>query len=275
NFFDTAHCYCFWREGGLGASERALGDCLRHFGGRDEVVIATKGGHPDSGPDYRRPDDYLAPELLVSDIDDSLARLGVDTIDLYWLHRDDPRRPVADIIGVLNVEIQRGRLRAQGASNWSVARIAEANEYAAAHGLHGFTASQPQWNLAHSTAQPGPEPTLRFLSPDDRRWHTASQVPVVPYNSTAGGYFATDRQDGALANPISQARRQRARTLAAQLGCTPNQVALAYLRHQPFPVVPILGTSNLDHLHDAFGACGVHLQPEQVRWLEEGDGGQE
>src|SRR4051794_1197909 len=96
NFFDTAHCYAFWIEGGLGASERGLGECIRRFGDREAVVIGTKGGHPDNGPSYRRSDRYLAPEVIAADVSDSLERLGVDTIDLYFLHRDDPRVPVGE-----------------------------------------------------------------------------------------------------------------------------------------------------------------------------------
>src|SRR5438270_1594806 len=109
NFFDTAHCYAFWLAEGAGCSERALGECLRRFGGRDEIVIGTKGGHPDAGPDYPRPDRYLAPEVIATDIRDSLERLGVETIDLYYLHRDDPRVPVDEIIDMLNREIKAGR----------------------------------------------------------------------------------------------------------------------------------------------------------------------
>src|SRR5262245_27163808 len=84
NFFDTAHCYSFWIEGGLGANERALGKCVRRGGARAQVVIATKGGHPAVPPQYPRPDRYLEPEVITSDVRDSLERLGVDQIDLYF-----------------------------------------------------------------------------------------------------------------------------------------------------------------------------------------------
>src|SRR5439155_5807796 len=144
NFFDTAHCYAFWRANGLGASERELGACLRRLGALDTAVIATKGGHPDMGPDYRRPADFLSRGVIAADLDDSLERLGLDCIPLYYLHRDDGLTPVGEIVETLNEEIGRGRVRYLGASNWSVARIAAANAYAAAHGLRGFVASQVQ-----------------------------------------------------------------------------------------------------------------------------------
>ena len=110
NFFDTAHIYAYWAPGGDGASERALADYFRRRGGRAEAVIATKGGHP-GRPGYRTVDGYLSRGRLQADIDDSLGRLDTDTIELYWLHRDDTRLEVAEILGTLNDEIKRGRIR--------------------------------------------------------------------------------------------------------------------------------------------------------------------
>ena len=271
-FFDTAHCYSFWVEGGLGAGERALGECLRRHGDRAEVVIATKGGHPDAGPGYRRPDRYLAPEVIASDITESLDRLRVDAIDLYYLHRDDPRVPVREILGALNAEIARGRGRHLGASNWPTARIAGANDHAKARGLRGFVASQPQWSLAHSNAEPPKsDPATRFLMDEDVRWHATQEMVVVPYSSTAQGYFATNGQAArdAYDNPITRGRLERAQHLASQLGCTPGQVALAHLMCQSFPVIPVLGTLNRRHLDEDLAAARVELTPEQVRWLRE------
>ncbi len=113
---------------------------------------------------------------------------------------------------------------------------------------------------------------MRFLTADDRAWHTANGVPVAPYSSTACGYFATGGQAaaGMFDTPTSRARLARAQQLAAELGGTPNQIALAYLLHQAFPVLPILGTSQPDHLTDALRAPEIALTKEQVRWLEEG-----
>jgi len=112
--FDTAHCYCFWLPGGAGASERELGDCIRRHGDAGKVQILTKGGHPDGGPKYPRPDLFLAPEVISRDIADSLERLRMGSIDLYFLHRDDRRMPVGELMGCLNEHLCAGRLRAAG-----------------------------------------------------------------------------------------------------------------------------------------------------------------
>lgn len=267
NFFDTAHCYCFWLENGDGASERTIGELTRRFGDQDQVVIATKGCHPSGGEKYIRPDRYLSPEVLASDVSDSLSRLRREALDLFYLHRDDPRVPVGEIIEMLNAEVRRGRIRYFGASNWTCERLDAANAYAAAQGVQGFVASEPLWNLAQPE-NPLHDPTLHALTDDDIRWHSKSGLPVIPYSSTAGGYFASD-SDWDL-SPRSRQRRVRARQLAGELACTPNQIALAFLRAHPFPAIPIIGTVNLDHLKDALGAVDVQLTPEQVRWLAEG-----
>ena len=271
NFFDTAHCYAFWEPNGLGASERELGASLRRLGLQDKVIVATKGGHPDWGAQYPRPADFLSEQVILSDIEESLERLGVSRIDLYYLHRDDGRTPVGEIIEMLNREVQRGRLRALGASNWSVTRLAEANAYAAQKGLQGFAASQIQGSLAEPKWQPDADPTTRYATDTEWAWHSDAGLPLVLYSATAGGYFANATGSGGLYDsPANQMRRERARELSARLGCTPTQVALAYLMAQSPPVVPLFGTTNPTHLTEILGAVSVALTPEQVRWLHEG-----
>jgi aryl-alcohol dehydrogenase-like predicted oxidoreductase len=267
-FLDTAHCYAFWLENGLGASERELGACLTRLGCWDEVVVATKGGHPEVAPDYPRPDRYLAPEVLESDIAESLDRLGVGHIPLYYLHRDDTRVPVGEIIDALNGAIVDGRVGCLGASNWTVARIAEANDYAARNGKRGFAVSQAQWSLAVPDWPMGADPCMRYVTDDDVARYVKLRMPVIAYTSTAGGYFVREHEPGgAFDSPANRARRQRARDLAGQLGCTPAQVALAWLMHQEPVTIPIVGTTNPDRLRDALSAVDVSLTEEQVGWL--------
>ena len=276
NFFDTAHCYAFWAPGGDGASERALGEYFRKYGGRDEVVIATKGGHP-GREGYRTVEWYLSPGRVGADIDDSLARLGADALDLFLLHRDDIRLPVGEIVEMLNAEIRRGRLRHIGASNWTWQRLAEANQYAAEHGLQGFVITEPEWSLAYrnmpnETGGPSGSDLLHTPGPGDVAWYAANHFPVMPYSSTARGHFATAGQSAkeAFDNDVTRGRVQRAGALAKELGRSANQVALAWLLGHPFPVFPILGTTRLEHLKDALAAAEIRLTPQQVDWLSEG-----
>ncbi|MDG0810032.1 aldo/keto reductase [Cohnella rhizosphaerae] len=276
-FFDTAHSYACWIKDGDGASERGLGECLREFGNRSEVVIATKGGHPHQGRFYPRPDDCLTPEVIAGDITESLERLQIDSIDLFLLHRDDPRHPVGEIVDMLNEQIKRGRVRHIGASNWSVSRLAEANAYAAEKGLQGFVVSSPQWNLVHPNHAPigwdgRYDETALMMDDGDIDWHRQHRFPVMPWTPTAYGYIAGSESSNALSfdNAISRERRERARQLADRLGCTPNQIGLAYLLAHDFPVFPIVGTIDPEHLADSLAADGIALTAEQRDWLRSG-----
>ncbi len=259
DLLDTAHVYACWVPGGTGASERAVGDWLRRRG--TPMKVATKGGHPPMDG-YPHPEDFLAPESIARDVAESLDRLGRDHIDLYYLHRDDGKTPVEEIIDALSAQ---GSLRQLGASNWSIARVAEANAYAARVGKKGFVALQNQWSLAVPIWRPTSDPTVRFIEDADRDWCAANGVAVHAYSSTANGYFAHGGDDGPFVG--NAARRERARELAARLGKTPNQIALAWLLNQSGHVVPILGTTKVAHLQDALGAIGVQIDAETREWL--------
>ena len=236
NCIDSAYVY------GGGKSERAIGQWFAERGNRDRIVLLDKGAHPKgAGP-------RVNPEGIDADITESLERLQSPYIDLYLLHRDDPDYPVGPIVDCLNAHRESGRIRAFGGSNWTTQRIQEANAYAQAHGLQPFVVSSPHLSLAHiNEAMWG-----GCLALDDvgKAWHTAHQFPVFPWSSQAGGFF-TGRfspEDTGNADMVrvyynagNWERLHRARTLAEQKGATPNQIALAYVLHQPFPVFPLIG----------------------------------
>jgi aryl-alcohol dehydrogenase-like predicted oxidoreductase len=273
-FFDTAHCYSFWVKNGLGASEREFGACLKRLSCWNKVVVGTKGGHPDGGVNYRRPDAYMSENMIKSDVDESLKRLGAERIDLYYLHRDDPRMPSAEVIGILNREIERGRIRYIGASNWSIQRIAEANEYASKHGLQGFVTSQLHWSLADPNWESGPDPIMRYVTEEDREWYASVGISIVAYSSTAGGYFASIHgSSGTYDNPTNIKRRNRAEELASNINCTTAQIAMAYLLHQKPLTIPIFRTTNQAHLAEIMDSVSINLSNEQVQWLRNGEKG--
>ncbi len=261
NFFDTAHCYSFWLPGGNGISEIGIGDYLRRRGLTDQVVVATKGGHI-SMPNYRSVEYYLSPERIGADLDDSLGRLQCSHVELYYLHRDDERVPVGEIVDALNAEIERGRLKYLGASNWSTARISEANEYARANDKVGFVISQPRWSLAHAQSS---DSTL-VEAEEQIGWYRDNNFALAVYSPTAHGFFDGHDTD-AYNSPQNNARRERARELARKYDATPGQIALAYLINQSFPVFPIIGTSKPTRLREALQADELTLTPDEIVWL--------
>ena len=132
---DTAHIYAAWLPDGWGKSEITVGRWLQRTGVRGDMVIGTKGGHPNLETwEVSR----LTPKEIKQDLHESLDRLGLDAIDIYWLHRDDPAVPVPEILDALSEFTSNGLIRNYGASNWAVPRLKEAAEYAAGRGLSGF-----------------------------------------------------------------------------------------------------------------------------------------
>lgn len=262
-FFDVAHIYAFWAEGCLGRPERILGEWAKARSLKG-LTLATKGGHSSVGAEnYPRPDDFLNPSQVAQDLTESLDRLQVSQIDLYYLHRDDPRVPVGEIMEMTASFVAQGKVKWLGASNWSVDRLREANAYADAKGLPRFRFLQNQWSLAHPNWPNNGVGDVRFLSEPDEAPLSQLDVIAAPWSPNAAGWFAgKNAWGGDYENPGNQAARAKAQEAAKRLGLPLSTVALAWLLHRGVPVSPILGTGSLVHLDEAVAAFGV--PPEEV-----------
>jgi aryl-alcohol dehydrogenase-like predicted oxidoreductase len=263
NIVDSAHVYSG------GNSERAIGRWLQERGRRDDLVILTKGAHHNA--DRRR----VTPEDITCDIRDSLARLKTDHIDLYLLHRDDPDVPVGPIVEALNEHRRAGRIRAFGGSNWSPERLDQANAYAESHGLQGFSASSPNLSLAvqQDVIWDG---CLSVSDPSTRAWYERTRMPLFAWSSQARGFFTgryspDDLEDETMVrvyyNDANWERYRRATELGKQRGFTANQVALAWVLHQPFPTYALIGPATVEELRSSVAALDLELAAEEVRWL--------
>jgi len=267
NFLDTAHIYADWQCDVPGMSEKTIGAWLASRGCRDRIVIATKGGHLASGSSRPR----LSADQIEQDLKESLRRLGVEQIDLYWLHRDDPTRPVDQILETMERVRQAGLIRWYATSNWSVARMREA----ACPRSPGFVASQIQWSLAKVNPECVWDPTTVDMDPEIWLYHRETGLPVMAYSSQASGFFSGKyrRDQPESGRPdvrrrydsdLNWGRLERAGKLAKEIGCHTNQIALAYLLAQPFPTFPIVGCHSPDQLRDSCAAADVCLTTEQV-----------
>lgn len=262
NAVDTAHVY-----GPSGA--KALGRWMLDRGNRRRLVLIGKGAHPDqNGP-------RVTLEAMEQDLKESLDRLQTDYVDIYMLHRDDPNKSVGYILESLNALLESKRCFALGASNWSVARIAEANAYAEAHGLIGFACNSPNLSLAKPN-EPRWEGCVS-AGEDDIAWHERLQLPLLSWSSQAGGFFtgrfAPDRREDAEAvrvyySDANWERLRRARMLAERKGCDPNQIALAYVLHQRYPTCAIIGPSNPSELRSSLPGLEVSLTEQEAEWLD-------
>ncbi len=220
----------------------------------------------------------VTPEAIHSDLGESLERLGTDHVDMYLLHRDDESVPPGPLLEALNEEKAGGRIVAFGASNWTVDRIAAANEYAAEHGLTGFAASSPGLSLPRPVEMQFPG-TL-FADDDTRRWHADTQLPVFAWTSLAAGFASgrfrpedsdVDESTRAFFSEDNFERMRRAEDLASSKGATTVQIALAFVLNQGFPVIALVGPSNVENLNGTLGALDVGLTADEMRYLDLGD----
>ena len=279
NFLDTAHCYAAWLPGGAGQSETTLGRWLKKSGHRSQMIVATKGGHHRfETPHVSR----LAPECIAQDVQESLERLQVDAIDLYYLHRDDPSVPAGEILDALQPHLRAGRLKAIGASNWSPARLQGAFAEASARGYVGFCCSQCGWSLAETNPALQGQYGMYYIGPEALQFYRGTGFPLIGFSSQAQGFFAQSWAWPRLANPTAKqaalqpayysqknvGRWERARALAAQRGCSANDIALAYLTSQPFPSAALISSSRPEQLRSSLAGADLELSPAEISYLE-------
>jgi aryl-alcohol dehydrogenase-like predicted oxidoreductase len=256
--FDTANAY------GLGHNEQLVGRVLADH--RDHVVLATKFGIAG------RRDGHMMingrPEYAKTCCEESLRRLGTETIDLYYLHRVDQSVPIEETIGAMAELVAAGHVRCLGLSEASAATIRRA------HATHPITALQSEWSLFNREPEQTVLPTLRELG-----------IGFVPFSPLGRGFLtgeittadAFGPDDFRRANPRFQGENftrnlqlvDRVAQMAADKGCTPGQLALAWLVAQGADVVPIPGTKRRRYLDENVGALDVTLSGDDLSRIDE------
>lgn len=275
NAFDCAR--------GYGMSEKSLGNWIKDRGIREEVVLLTKCGN--AGSQGVRVDRQIIEMELAS----SLEMLQTDYVDIFLLHRDDPKTSVSEIIDTLNECVDRGKIRVFGASNWSHHRVEEANTYATSKGLRGFCVVSPNYGLAEQVEDPWGGNCVTIsgdANQDARDWYAKNQIPVLAYSSLARGFFSgkfrsfDDEAAKQVLDPFAQKgylypcnmeRLARAEILAEKLGCTVAQVAMRYIFSSPMNVFALVSTTNPNRMRENILAAGSPLTEEQTLWLEHGN----
>ncbi|MEZ0538005.1 aldo/keto reductase [Caldicellulosiruptoraceae bacterium PP1] len=275
NLIDTAHVYADWHNKERSSSEKTIGKWLKQRGNRDKVILVTKGGHPEVNTMHIS---RLSRDEILKDIDESLQFLGVDFIDIYYLHRDNTKIPASELIEILNEKIKEGKIRYIGCSNWRWERIEEANSYAKSKGLKPFVISQIQWSYA--TINPGSikDKTLVAMDENELEFYKKNKLPVAAFTSQAMGFFSKldtvgiaglkqDVKDIYL-NEENLKRYERLKEVAKQLNTTISAVTLAYLTSQEFPVYPIIGPKNIEQLEDSLSYADLQLDKQTIEYLE-------
>ena len=263
NFFDTANVYS------IGASEEILGRALKDFASRDEVIIATKlFGKMHDGPNGGG----LSRKAILSEIDNSLKRLGTDYVDLYQIHRLDYETPIEETMEALHDVVKSGKVRYIGASAMFAWQFQKALHVAEKNGWTRFVSMQDHLNLIYREEEREMLPLCR-----------AEKIGVIPYSPLASGRLTREIAESTQRSQTDQIAKMkydattqtdqqviaRVAELAQKHGVPRVHIALAWLLQKEPVTAPIIGATKISHLEDAVGAFAVKLTQEEVVYLEE------
>jgi aryl-alcohol dehydrogenase-like predicted oxidoreductase len=252
--FDTAALY------GFGVNEELVGRVLKPY--RSEIVLASKGGMAGvTFPDGIKRVIDGRPEAIRQNCEDSLRRLGTDVIDLYYLHRWDKKVPIEDSVGELSRLVERGLVRCIGLSEVSAATIRRA------HAVHPLAAVQTEYSLWTRNPEIAVLQTCRELgiafvafSPVARAFLSGKLLDVATLDAKDIRHGMPRFEPANYAGNLKLLPAYEA--VAAEAGCTPAQLALAWLLHKDDNVIPLFGTTSLEHLAENVAAARVKLSPE-------------
>ncbi|WP_423746116.1 aldo/keto reductase (plasmid) [Haladaptatus sp. SPP-AMP-3] len=263
NFFDTANMYS------KGESERILGKALE--GRRDEMVVATKGyfqmdeNDPNSGG--------LSRKAIEQELDNSRERLGMDTIDLYQIHRWDPDTPIETTMRALDDAVRREKVRYLGASSMWAHQLAEALYTSERIGLDRFVTMQNHYNLAYREEEREMLPLCEKEGMGVIPWSPLARGfltrPYEAFEDTTRGKTDDYAHEHPYAEGGGEEINERVQELAAEKGVTMAQIALSWLFHKDAVDAPIVGTTSIEHLEEAVEALDIDLSSGDVAYLEE------
>lgn len=260
NFFDTADIYS------MGASEEVLGRALRDFAGsRDTYVVATKVFNPMGDAANQR---GLSRKHIMSAIDASLRRLGMEYVDLYQIHRFDPNTPIEETVEALHDVVKAGKALHVGASSMYAWQFATYLHTAKAMGMTRFVSMQNHYNLVYREEEREMLPLC-----------AAEGIGVIPWSPLARGFLANNRRAQTLrakSDQFAHAMYQESdfsvvdavSEVAGRRGVSNAQIALAWLLHKPTVTAPIIGATKMKHLDEAIAATTLKLDDAELKTLE-------
>jgi aryl-alcohol dehydrogenase-like predicted oxidoreductase len=265
NAIDTADGYSYWVPGHHGGeSETVIGRWLEKRGRRDDVVIGTKVGWWEKRKGLKR-------DNIIEGCEESLQRLGVDTIDLYWLHRDDEETAPDEYLGALDALLKAGKVRAVGASNFGVDRFNAALQRSKQKGFVSFVAEQPEYSLLN-----------RDIEKDLMPLCAREGIGIMPYYPLASGFLtgkyrsAADKtksvRGGSAVKHLDGKGKPVLAALdavAARHGATCAQVALAWVMTKPAIAAPIASATSVAQITELMAALELALSADDVAELDQ------
>lgn len=264
NCIDTARAYFG------GHSEEMIGNYIRQRGNRNKIILSTKGCHPDHGDTGAR----LSPRDMEDDLNASLRALGVDHVDIYWIHKDDPTVPVEGVIDSINELMRSGKVGVVGCSNWHVDRIERANTYAQKTGQQGFCTSQIQWSLGESDEEKFKQFSAVLMDDVSYDWYMLNKMPVFSFSPQAQGFFSKaaklgiealdERMRYCYASEKNLKRLHMVVHLAKEHNVPVSVPVLAYLLNNKLPCVPVFGATSKEMLYESLQAVDFEMSAEEA-----------
>ncbi|MCF8566561.1 aldo/keto reductase [Alicyclobacillus tolerans] len=263
NFFDTANVYSD------GTSEEIVGRALRDYARRDEIVIATKvNGRMHQGPNGAG----LSRKAIMTEIDNSLRRLGTDYVDLYQIHRWDYNTPIEETMEALHDVVKSGKARYIGASSMYAWQFLKALHTAEKHGWTRFVTMQNYLNLLYREEEREMIPLCK-----------EEKIGLIPWSPLARGRLTRDWEESTARSETDEFGKKlyaltvgadekvvkRVAEVASQRGVPRAQIALAWVLQKEPVTAPIVGATKMHHLDDAVAALSIRLTSEEIARLEE------
>lgn len=260
-----------------GRSDEALGRWLASRKARDQACVVTKGSFPVVNEMSRS---RLSPSEIMGDLESSLRLMKTDYSDFHLLHRDDPKIPVEEVMPTLDRIVRQGKAKAVGVSNWSVGRIAQANEFAMKNSLTPLKLSEIRFGLAVTTPPVAGDVTSVQMNDVEFAWYRETQFPLLCFGAQACGWFASLLR-GEVPKPKAQKlfdvfpenrrRLSRLKTLSDKLALPASAITTSYVLSVGLNAQALCAYSTREQMQESFLALARPLSAQEVRYLQTGE----
>ena len=264
-FLDTANMYSCWLPGCVGGeSETTIGAWMKERGNRENLVISTKLAF-----DYPGTQGGLSAQEIKRECEKSLRRLQTDRIDLYYSHRDDRETRLEETMEAFDALIKEGKVRAIGASNLTTWRVAQANAIAKAHAWSTYSVVEQRYTYLRPRHGASFGPQI-VIGPEMKDFALSEGITLVAFSILLQGVYTRPERSmpAQFAGPETDARLGALKTVASQVGCTPNQVIIAWMRQSSPAILPIIAGSRTEQLQENIDALAIKLSGEQMHALD-------
>ena len=268
-FIDTANIYAWWENNGIGGeSEPVLGDWIRERRNRDQIFVASKVGFG-----YQDVPVGLTAELIESECEKSLKRLGLETIDLFYAHVDDRNTPVEETLEAFGRLVQAGKVRYVGASNFSAWRLEESRCAGLANDWPAYCCVQQRYTYLRPRPGAGFDPQMA-VNDDLLDYVRTRGMTLLAYSVLLSGAYT--RPERAVADQYAgtdtEIRLVTLRDVAQEVNASPNQVILAWMQQSDPPVLPLIAASTSQQLQENIDALDITLSDDQMERLNTAGG---